>query len=230
MSEKKGSRPRGGGADEEHDEEAPDPAYWEERIAADPELATRVLEVLGGVVPGIFKRVALSGMGNLLLSEDGLRSILTDNKKLPKEAVNLILGQADAMRREILRIISREIRIFLENMDFGGEIAKILTSVSFEVKTEIRFIPNDQSVKSQIKNKVKAKQTRDGKEVPLGDDDSDTHDESSSSGSGLSEDSGALDGEDERDPIKLSFSSPIKPRKLRWGRKRRDEDEHDSER
>lgn len=142
--------------DEALDEEVDEEPSWE-KLAEDPELMSRILESLGGVVPGIFKRVAVSGVGNLLLSEDGLRNLLADNKKLPKEAVSLLVGQADVMRREVLRIISKEIRIFLENVDFGGEIAKILTSVSFEVKTEIRFIPNDQSVKSQGKIKENAK-------------------------------------------------------------------------
>ena len=68
------------------------------------------------------------------------------------------MSQADGMRREVLRVVSREIRVFLENVDFGGEIAKILTSVSFEVKTEIRFVPNDQSVKAQVKNKITTKE------------------------------------------------------------------------
>ena len=61
----------------------------------------------------------------------------------------MLVSQADSLRRETLRIISKEIRVFLENVDLGGELAKILTSVSFEVKTEIRFVPNDQSVRSQ---------------------------------------------------------------------------------
>ena len=226
MSEKKGSRAR---HDEDDRDEERDPAYWEERIASDPELASRVLEALGGVVPNIFKRVALSGMGNVLLSEDGLRSILSENKKIPKEAVNLILGQADLMRREVLRIISREIRIFLENMDFGGEIAKILTSVSFEIKTEIRFIPNDQSVKAQVKSKAQqsgvAPTSGKGRKEREGLDD-DSLDEPLEE-RGLSEESQA--GEDERNSIKISFGSPLKPLRPRWGRKRRDRDdpEHD---
>lgn len=129
------------------------------KIADDPELASKVLKAVDGIVPDIFKRSMLTGVGNLLLSEDGLRAMLLE-KNLPKEAVGLILSQADVMRREILRIISREIRVFLENMDFGGEIAKILTAISFEIKTEIRFVPNDQAVKPNIKNRVKVKKNK----------------------------------------------------------------------
>ena len=56
---------------------------WE-RLAQDPEAASRVLRTLDGLLPGVLKRAATQGVHNIL-SEDGIRSILTDNKKLPKE-------------------------------------------------------------------------------------------------------------------------------------------------
>lgn len=127
---------------------------WQ-RLADDPELAGRLLRALEGIVPDILKRTLVSGVGSVL-SEEGIRSILAD-KKLPKETLNFLVGQADTMRREVLRIISREIRIFLENMDFGGEIAKILTTLSFEIKTEIRFVPNDASLRPELRNRVSVK-------------------------------------------------------------------------
>lgn len=209
------SEDRTGEEDLDEGEEGEEPSW--EKIAEDPELVSRLLESLGGVVPSIFKRVAVSGVGNLLLSEDGLRTLLSENKKLPKEAVSLLVGQADVMRREVLRIISKEIRIFLEDVDFGGEIAKILTSVSFEVKTEIRFIPNDQSVKAQVKNKVKAKRSKDGKEIDLGED---------------GEESEELDEPAETEgPSSRERAAGHIARKLRWGRRKRDtlEDKEDEE-
>lgn len=130
------------------------------KIAEDPELASKVLRAVEGIVPDILKRSVFTSVGNVLMSEEGLRAMLLE-KNLPKEVVNVLLSQADVMRREILRIISREIRIFLQNMDFGGEISKILTSLSFEIKTEIRFIPNDQAVRPQIKNRVNVKRQSD---------------------------------------------------------------------
>lgn len=187
---------------------------WEE-IAEDPELMSRILESLGGVVPGIFKRVAVSGVGNLLLSEDGIRTLLAENKKLPKEAVSLLVGQADVMRREVLRIISKEIRVFLENMDFGGEIAKILTSVSFEIKTEIRFIPNDQAVKPSVKNKIKARRNKDKEREKEEEPDVDDDDDEGLDGlSELSEASEASEGRDR--------SAAGLVRKLTWGRRKKE--------
>ena len=135
-----------GRGDEAHHDEA-----WREKLERDPEFASRVLRTLDGLVPGALKRAAATGVGNILQGEDGLLASIADNKKLPKEAVGLLVSQADSLRRETLRIISKEIRVFLENVDLGGELAKILTSVSFEIKPEIRFVPNDQAVRSKNK-------------------------------------------------------------------------------
>lgn len=131
------------------------------------EEASRILKGLESLIPDIVKRT----MGGVLASEEGLRSVFGD-KNIPKEFAGFLLGQVDATRRGVLRIVSREFRIFLENMDFGGEIAKILTSLSFEVRTEIRFIPNEERVVPSIKNRVRVKRRGEDEDAaPEGEDD-----------------------------------------------------------
>lgn len=134
------------------------------------EEASRLLKGLEGLVPDIVKRT----MSNLLVSDEGLRTILAE-KKLPKEVLGYVLGQVDATRRGILRIVSKEIRVFLENVDFGGEVAKILTTLSFEIRTEIRFIPNEERVVPNVKNTVRVKRSPDdeGEVISSPDDDED---------------------------------------------------------
>jgi len=126
-----------------------------------PEEASRILKGLEGLIPDVVKRT----MSNVLWSDDGVRSLLTE-KNLPKEVVGYVLGQVDATRRGILRIVSKEIRVFLENMDFGGEIAKILTTLSFEIRTEIRFIPNEERVVPSVRNSVRVRRDGDAAEEP----------------------------------------------------------------
>ncbi len=123
------------------------------------EEASRLLKGLEGLIPDIVKRT----MGNLLVSDEGLRAVLGE-KKLPREVVGYVLGQVDATRRGILRIVSKEVRVFLENVDFGGEVAKILTTLSFEIRTEIRFIPNEERVVPSVKNTVRVKRDADDDE------------------------------------------------------------------
>lgn len=129
---------------------------WDD-LAADPEEVSRLGRTLEGLLPDIVKR-GVEG----LVSEDGIRAIVTD-RGLPREAVGFVLGQADATRREIVRMVSKEVRMFLENVDLGGELTKILTSVSFEIRTEVRFIPNDASVKADVRNRVGVRSNREEK-------------------------------------------------------------------
>jgi hypothetical protein len=63
--------------------------------------------------------------------------------KLPREIAGAVLGQLDETKNDVVRIIAREVRDFLDATDLAGEITAALTSLSFEVRTEVRFIPND---------------------------------------------------------------------------------------
>ena len=130
---------------------------WDE-LSEVTEEESRFSRALEGLVPGILKR-GVEG----LVSEDGIRATLLD-RGMPREAVGFILGQVDVTRREVVRIVSKEVRLFLENVDLGGELTKILTSVSFEIRTEVRFIPNDASVRPSVKNRVKVKGNREEEE------------------------------------------------------------------
>ncbi|MFW5967139.1 MAG: hypothetical protein ACOCV2_06455 [Persicimonas sp.] len=144
------------------------------RIPRDPESVARVLKNFESLVPDILKRGAEGEEGEA--AAESLRERLGD-RRLPREAVSFILGQADATKREFLRILSREIRLFLEDMDFGGELTKILTSLSFEVRMEVRFIPNDQAFKPSARGRMRFKKTdRDGDDA----DDEEGEDESAS--------------------------------------------------
>ena len=63
--------------------------------------------------------------------------------KLPREIASAVFNQIDETKNDVLRIVAREVRDFLEATDLASEIKAALTSLSFEVRTEIRFIPND---------------------------------------------------------------------------------------
>lgn len=130
---------------------------WDE-LASDPEEASRLSRALEGILPDIVRR----GVGGLV-SDDGLRALVKD-RELPREAVGFIMGQVDATKREVVRMVSKEVRMFLENADLGGELTKILTSISFEIRTEVRFIPNDSAVKPNVRSRVRVR----GKEAAEG--------------------------------------------------------------
>src|SRR5215813_4619266 len=99
---------------------------------------------LEAFVPDLVKRTFYAGLGAVFTTEEGIRKLASDFH-LPKDITNYLIQQAAASKDELFRVVGKELRGFLENVNVSGELQKLLTSLSFEIKTEIRFIPNDQA-------------------------------------------------------------------------------------
>lgn len=102
-----------------------------------------------GVSEGLRKALA-SGIRMALSADDVIRDAV------PREVLSHVMRQTDSAKDEVVRVVGVQIRKFLENLDIAGEVQKILTSVSFEVRTEIRFIPNDQGLMPKPRVRVKS--------------------------------------------------------------------------
>jgi len=102
-----------------------------------------------GFVADAVRRVVLTGVGALFVTEEGVRKLARD-WKLPKELIGNMLGQAQGAKDEILRIFSEEVRRFLESEVVRRELIKALTSMAIEVKAEVRLkeTPSGQVVPS----------------------------------------------------------------------------------
>jgi hypothetical protein len=128
-----------------------------------PEEEARTRGRLDALIPDIVRRTFYAGLGAVFTTEEGIRKIASDFH-LPKDVANYLIQQAAASKDEVFRIFAKELRAFLESAKLSEEIQKVLTSLSFEIKTEIRFIPNDEAVggvKPDIKKKVAVKRTKD---------------------------------------------------------------------
>ena len=61
--------------------------------------------------------------------------------------------------------------VMIEHTELAEEMKKVLTSLSFEIKTEIRFIPSDTAVvKPDVKSSVKTRRKRDSEPDDQGPD------------------------------------------------------------
>lgn len=100
---------------------------------------------LESLIPEIVRRTFYAGLGAVFTTEEGIRKIASD-LKLPKDVANYLIQQAAASKDELFRVVGKELRGFLETVNISGELQKLLTSLSFEIKTEIRFIPNEQAI------------------------------------------------------------------------------------
>ncbi len=104
-----------------------------------PDLVKRVVE--RAVESGVEK------LGELSEKPDELRNLVRE-LRLPKEVLSELYSQVDDTKTGLYRVVAKEIRDVLEHTQIADEIVKVLTKLSFEIKTEIRFVPNDRSAEA----------------------------------------------------------------------------------
>lgn len=106
------------------------------------------------LMPEILRRGLESGMDTFLRSDRGVRKAISD-LKLRRELTNYFFSQVEETKNAALRVIAREVRDFLENTDLDEALRSVLTSLAFEIRTEVRFVPvKDGSVRPQVKSTV----------------------------------------------------------------------------
>ena len=96
---------------------------------------------MAGLVPDIVRRAVLTGVGALFMTEEGIRNLVGE-MKLPKDALGFLVQQADKTRTEVARVVSQEVRRFLESETLRREVLKVLSSVTLEVNAQIRLTPS----------------------------------------------------------------------------------------
>ena len=108
----------------------------------DPEdLPPEEASKLSGLVPDIVRRAVLTGVGALFMTEEGLRNLVGE-MKLPKDALAFLLSQADKTRGEVARVVTQEVRRFLESETLRREIWKLINGVTLEVNATIQLKPS----------------------------------------------------------------------------------------
>ena len=111
---------------------------------------------LESLLPNVLRKTVSTGVGARQMTEDVVRGAIGD-LKLPKEAVTYLVDLADNTKKEVVRVAAREFREFLESARFNEEMARILTQLSFEIKTEIRFVPNDDRLRPRVESSAKVR-------------------------------------------------------------------------
>ena len=124
----------------------------------EPDREQRRLERL---IPELVRRLLEAGYEKITEGPENVRHLVSD-LKLPKEALGVLLGQLDESKNGLYRAVAREVRDFLEQTNFAEELTKVLTTLSFEIKTEVRFIPNDARTRPSPDIRTKVSVKRDG--------------------------------------------------------------------
>jgi hypothetical protein len=78
--------------------------------------------------------------------KEGVFKNIVSELKMPREIVTHLISQIDDTKQAALGVISREVRLFFENTNLADELARLLSQLSFEVSTQVRFIPNEKRI------------------------------------------------------------------------------------
>ncbi len=93
--------------------------------------------------------------GTTSAARESMREAQRELASVPKEIAGYVFSQIDDTKNATVRVVAREVREFLEAADLATELQKALTKLSFEIRTEIRFIPNEAGgIKPEVKAAV----------------------------------------------------------------------------
>jgi hypothetical protein len=80
-----------------------------------------------------------------------------------RRAVSAGVGAASRSKDDIMRVAAGEMRTWLEHLNLNDELAKALSKLVIEVKTEVRFRPNEEGkIVSETTQDVKIKPGKPG--------------------------------------------------------------------
>src|SRR3989442_9398072 len=121
----------------------------------DDDLPPEEMKRLSGIVPDIVRRAVLTGVGALFMTEEGIRNLVGE-MKLPKDALAFLVTQAERTRSEATRIVTHEVRRFLEGETLRREIWKLFTNVTLEVNATVQLKPSGEPhIKAKFKPRKK---------------------------------------------------------------------------
>ncbi len=112
-----------------------------------------------GFVPEFVRRMAVAGLGALFMTEEGIRN-LAGQLKLPKEALGFILGQAEKTKDEVTRVVTEELRRFLQSEKLRDEFLKLMSGMTVEIKAQVRLVPQEKEEKSAESSTAEPKEKK----------------------------------------------------------------------
>ncbi|QLY23834.1 hypothetical protein [Bdellovibrio sp. KM01] len=95
-----------------------------------------------GLLGDTVKKVFTAGVSAAFMSEEGLKSYLSE-LKLPKEALNLLIQGANKSKDEITQRVTKEVVGIIQKIDFVKEFSKFAETHKFKISAEIDIIKKD---------------------------------------------------------------------------------------
>lgn len=92
----------------------------------------------GGGLPDVAKRILLTGLGAIFMTEEGIRKSLGDIK-MPKEAMGYVLDTILKQKDEMLSLVGNELSKFLSKIKVHEEVQKALSGLQLHLDAKLTF-------------------------------------------------------------------------------------------
>jgi hypothetical protein len=103
----------------------------------------------GSTLSEIAKKVFLTGLGAVFMTEESIRNMLGE-MKLPKEAMNYVLDQAKKQKDDLISVVAVEVSKFFSKIKVHEEIQKTLTALQIHIDARLSFSPKGKTT-SEVK-------------------------------------------------------------------------------
>lgn len=101
-------------------------------------------EALGLRIGDALKKVVTAGLGAAFMTEESIRSYLSEIK-LPKEVLNMLIQSAAKSKEELVTKVSNEVIRVVNKIDFVKEASRFVEEHKFKVKAEIEVVKKENS-------------------------------------------------------------------------------------
>ena len=118
-----------------------------------------LLKAIDALLPDMVKKLVLTGIGGVMLTEEAVRKILSE-LNLSKDIAALVLAQTNKAKAEVVKVVSNELRNQIKEIDLHNEINDILKDTKVRIQMEIDFeSKSDDDVSLNIRQKINKKTT-----------------------------------------------------------------------
>ncbi len=113
-------------------------------------------EKKSGGMTEIARKVLLTGLGAIFMTEEGIRRTLGD-LKIPKDAISALLETVKRQKNDVLSAVATELGNFLSKVKVHEELRKALTGLQLHLDAKLTFDPHKKDSEHTPKLTLKKK-------------------------------------------------------------------------
>ncbi len=110
----------------------------------------------GGLLTDMARKLLLTGIGAIFMTEESIRSTLGD-LKLPKDAMGYVVDQAKKQKDDMMAVLASEFSNFFSKINVHEEIVKALSRLQIHIDAKFSFTPKGKATSHEVNVNVREK-------------------------------------------------------------------------